>query len=216
MALLTSQIFLVAACPLDIVDFAEETIFVSNVSWIELRMVVSSDVSSTTSRLVAQFDLPEVATDNKPPKYKFYPSETMWDGQLEHVGNILPFIANPLHALQVLSIEFGGVKKAYLIIVNALFQRILSFGNPATFPLRFNWEGWAMWTSLWDQGLGAESVNFTLNTKSTLLTIVAVSCQCVVAGSAPSLTRTIVTVMKFSSSITTCISLALKAIASIP
>ena len=198
------QTFLVAASPLDGAD-KDDTLDrdASIEGWIELRVVSSSAGSSATSRLVAQFDLPEIASD-EPSTFKFRHNESL---DMVPVGreNGFPFTSNAMNALQVVEIHFATDNLAYLIITNELFVTILrqyySRNNPATFPRRFSWRDWARWTSLWDRHLGYESVDFTLNTKSLLLTNIAVRGQCVVAGSAPSLDM--MSVMNFSLSIST-------------
>ena len=110
--------------------------------WIVLQQVDDSDgVSPATSRLVAQFFLPEATALSRSSTFKFdfYAGES--PTRLD--GNEFPFVSNPINAIQVLRIHSGSMD-SYLIIGNWLFLMTLDLSRQNdpnfSFSCRFGWK----------------------------------------------------------------------------
>lgn len=170
LVLFLGETFLVAASPLFTVYDTE----VAPEGWVELRVVDDLNGSPATSRLIAQFDLPEIITTSMERStfhLQFYVGEPpMCEQRTDGNDGEFPFTADPVNAIQVLGIS-SNHQEAYLVISNGLFLMtldLLRHNNPNfTFPCRFVWKDWVWWTSLWDRQIGmlSESVNSAFKKK---------------------------------------------------
>jgi hypothetical protein len=191
-------------------------------AWIELRRCSSQPF--TTSRLIAEFHLPEFRdpAEHYLGAMDCYTSQPfgcrLWNGLNE---NIFPFSSELVASVHVLHIWYKcrpdarptrqSSSRVYLIISNTYFHNMAEWSerddliDGISFPIRKAWDDWApWWTTVWhyeDLGLLSGSVVRTLNL-SRCLPHVTERRQFVVAGSARSrILRTVK--LKFLSSTST-------------